>query len=192
MKVCSFEGCGKKHLARGLCIGHYYQKQRGEELRPLQKQFHGLSEYDRFMARIQKREESGCWEWQGSRLPTGYGRWRNAADKIELASRAAWRLFKGPIPDGMFILHHCDNPACANPAHLFMGNQRDNMLDMWGKARARPGTSRGEKHGMSKITKEIVLAIRASDEQGTVLAARYGLAPATIGDIRKRRTWKHI
>ena len=196
MRVCTFDGCGKKVLARGLCIGHYYQQNRGEELRPLQRQLHGLSEYDRFMAYANSGAPAECWEWSGSRQTQGgkkwHGQWRNKAGQIELAHRAAWRLLRGEIPTGMFVLHRCDNPACVNPSHLFMGSQSDNARDMWSKRRANPGTSIGEDHGMSKLTKTDVLAIRASTSSGVDLARQYGITPSTVVDIRKRRTWKHI
>jgi hypothetical protein len=163
----------------------------GKPLKPLQVQHHGLSEADRFMKRVKKGGRDECWPWTGS-LNSGYGQFRNQAGEIELAHRASWRMFVGPIPDGMHMLHRCDNPPCVNPAHLFLGSQNDNVQDMWAKKRANPGTSRGEKHGMAKLTAEIVKEIRKSSDMGTVLALRYGVSHSTITDIRHRRIWNHI
>jgi hypothetical protein len=190
---CSFDGCSKKAIAKGLCAGHYRQQREGETLRPLQVQHHGLSEYQRFLKHVNVKGPRECWEWTASRMREGWhGQFVSAAGRPELAHRAAWRLMKGEIPGGMFVLHQCDNPACCNPSHLFLGTQSDNLRDMWGKGRAKPGTSLGEKHGMSKLTAEIVNEIRASTESGVSLAKKYGLSKTTISEVRLRQTWKHI
>jgi hypothetical protein len=191
MKVCAFDGCGKDAFCKGLCAAHYQQQRAGKPLTPLQVQYHGLSEVARFMRRVNKGSRNQCWEWTGS-LNNGYGQWRNLAGEIELAHRASWRMFVGPIPEGEGVLHRCDNPPCCNPAHLFTGTNAVNIADMWAKKRANPGVSRGEKHGMAKLTAEIVREIRGSSEPGIVLAKKYGVANTTISDIRKRRIWNHI
>lgn len=192
MRTCAFEGCGKPLKAAGYCTGHYRQAKAGESLRPLQKQVHGLSEEKRFMALADVKSVKECWNWKSSRRSDGYGQWRRSTGQIELAHRASWRLFRTEIPKGAFILHRCDNPSCVNPSHLFLGSQADNMVDMWNKGRARPGMSRGEAHGMSKLTAAAVRKIRASQQSGVDLAAKYGVSPSTISDVRKRRIWKQI
>lgn len=83
--------------------------------------------------------DSGCWEWQRSRQKNGYGALRLKAEGISTAHRAAWFAFKGS-PDGC-VLHRCDNRACCNPEHLFLGTYADNNHDMLAKGRARPGKS---------------------------------------------------
>lgn len=193
MDVCSFDGCNKPVRYQGLCNAHYYQRKRGEKLKPLQIQHHGLSETQRFLRRVNIGCKSECWEWQGSRNKPGWhGQWRSKGGAIELTHRAAFRLFRGEIPEGMHVLHRCDNPACVNPDHLFLGTQSDNAKDMWAKKRARPKRQIGEQHGMAKLTASIVLEIRASTESGKAIAERLGIATTTVCDIRKRRTWKHI
>ncbi len=193
MPACSFHGCAKPAISKGLCAGHYRQQRRGEILRPLQTQHHGLSEYARFMRWVEVAKPTECWQWKGSRKSGGWhGQFRAADGGNELAHRVAWRLLKGEIPQGMFVLHRCDNPACCNPSHLFLGNQSDNARDMWEKRRARPGVSIGENHGMSKLTADAVREIRGSAESGVALAAKFHVSPVTIGEIRKRKTWKHI
>jgi hypothetical protein len=143
--------------------------------------------------RVGSATSQGCKEWQGSRNKVGWhGQWRNLAGQIELTHRAAWRLFVGDIPDGMFVLHKCDNPACVNPEHLFLGTQKANMHDMWTKGRGKPGVSKGEKHGMSKLTAELVREIRSSKESGVALSHRLGVSPTTICDVRKHRIWNHV
>lgn len=91
---------------------------------------------ERFWAMVRKGK--GCWEWQGSRLPRGYGSFRlgtRSTDPKEYAHRIAWAWKNGPIPLGMRVLHHCDNPGCVRPDHLFLGTQADNVADMDAKGR---------------------------------------------------------
>ena len=158
-----------------------------------QIQYHGLTEEQRFLKRVNVGAPNECWEWTASRQQQKWhGQWRNKAGQIELVHRASWRMFKCDIPAGMFVLHKCDNPACVNPSHLWLGTQSDNLHDMWTKGRARPQTSIGEKHGMSKVTESIVREIRESSLSGVDLARKFGITPTTVCDIRKRRTWDHI
>lgn len=95
--------------------------------------------FDRFF----DRTENSCWEWKGSRFGSGYGQFfaGYAEDGRRLnihAHRFAYELNFGPIPEGHYILHRCDNPPCVNPEHLFLGTQTDNVHDMFAKGRARP------------------------------------------------------
>lgn len=75
----------------------------------------------------------GCWFWGGG-LNGQYGRFNQGPEAQ--AHRAAWRIFRGPIPKGLDVLHWCDVPCCVNPAHLWFGTHKDNMNDMWRKGRA--------------------------------------------------------
>lgn len=77
---------------------------------------------------------SGCVEWTGYRLISGYGR-INIGGKTKMSHRVAWELTNGPIPDGMLVLHSCDNPPCCNIEHLWLGTQKENMSDMIKKGR---------------------------------------------------------
>jgi hypothetical protein len=197
LKLCSYEGCGKGSFCKGLCAAHYQQQRQGKELKPLQVQYHGFSESKRFLMRVDMRGKDECWNWTGSRNKCRgalwHGTWRpEGAEGPELTHRAAWRLFVGEIPDGLCVCHKCDNPACVNPDHLFLGSPSDNAKDMWAKSRARPTQTHGEKHWAAKLTAEIVQRIRASNERDADLAVKYGVARSTICDIRKRRIWKHV
>lgn len=80
--------------------------------------------------------ETGCWEWQRAKDKHGYGRMDDGGS-TKLAHRIFWERAHGPTPDGLNVLHHCDNPPCVNPAHLFLGTQEDNMQDAAAKGRIR-------------------------------------------------------
>jgi len=92
------------------------------------------SEESRFWAFVSKAD--GCWTWGGATNRKGYGRF-TVGGKLRLAHRLVWAWTRGPIPDGVRVLHHCDNPACVNPKHLFLGTDQDNTNDMVAKGRAR-------------------------------------------------------
>jgi hypothetical protein len=113
-----------------------------------------------------------------------------------LAHRLAWELTNGPIPDDACVCHHCDNPRCVRPDHLFLGTQRENLRDMRNKGRgAIPAPRQGSKHHKAKLTESEVIAIRAAHSAGETqlsLARRYHVTGANICDIVNGHTWKHL
>ena len=95
---------------------------------------------ERFWAKVARGGSIDCWEWQGHLTPKGYGQiytgtYIDGRRCIKGAHRVAWELQRGDIPAGMQVCHICDNPSCVNPAHLFLGTQKDNMQDMSCKGR---------------------------------------------------------
>ncbi len=141
--------------------------------------------------RLRKRLRAmpnGCWEYQGCRNSKGYGQVSagHMGESPLKAHRVAWEIENGPIPDGLQVLHTCDNPPCCNSGHLFLGTTADNSADMVAKGR----TARGEANGMSKLTWEKVHAIRADGRTHQAIADEHGVARATISDIRRGIAWK--
>ncbi|MGW5175919.1 HNH endonuclease [Streptomyces sp. NPDC004082] len=122
---------------------------------------------------------------------TGYGQ-RQYKGRTWLAHRAAWDENVGSIPDGMQVLHHCDNRPCHEIAHLFLGTLADNMRDMVSKGKQ----SRGENVPQHKLTAEQVALIRKLHATGSVsqksLAKQYGVDPSNISRIVRRKQWTHV
>src|ERR1039458_1684911 len=93
--------------------------------------------WNRFHSKFQPVTESGCWIWMGAIAGGNYGSMRVTSTTTESAHRVAWKLYKGPIPDGIFVCHTCDVMACVNPSHLWLGTHTQNMRDSMAKGRNR-------------------------------------------------------
>lgn len=131
-----------------------------------------------------------CWPWKGYRWPSGYGRVIRKGRNIR-THRLAFMLARGPIPTGMHVLHHCDNPPCCNPAHLFLGTHDTNMADKKAKGR----TAKGEGHGQARLSRGQVLAMREGYEQGRTqeqLAREFGISSGHASAIITRRRWASV
>lgn len=140
----------------------------------------------RFWSLIDKRGPDDCWPWLGFILPRGHGMYSR-----HHVHRRVYEAIVGPIPAGIFVCHHCDNRACCNPKHLFLGTAKDNTQDMLNKGRCNP--PRGTKNGHAKLSEEDVLAIRARYPQGGIsqrtLGKEYGVSRGTIRAVLNRRSW---
>ena len=144
---------------------------------------------ERFEKFINKDGEGGCHIWTGSKRYGGYGQFGFFRYPMA-AHRLSYLFYIGSIPKGMFVLHKCDNPACVNPDHLFLGTQADNMAD-----KARKGRARGENHPGAKLSEQDVQDIRASiasGERNSRIARRYGVCDATIRLIETGKNWGFV
>ncbi len=154
-------------------------------------------------SRIEKMD-SGCWEWNRSRRATikgkkGYGLVGiNDPSKHNRTStgahRIAWKIFKGPIPEGLMVLHKCDNRPCCNPDHLFLGTNQDNMDDMVKKGRS--ARTRGEKNGNCKHSKSLIKAAISEYKPKLgiyrSLSQKYGIPYQTLYAAINGRNWKWL
>lgn len=96
---------------------------------------------ERFWEKVDRAEGDACWEWQAGRFSNGYGQFMRVKHQMALAHRMAYELTNGPIPEGLLVLHRCDNRPCVRPDHLWLGTHSENMRDMHAKGRCgrRPG-----------------------------------------------------
>jgi hypothetical protein len=183
MRLCSYPGCGGKHAARDLCSAHLYQSRAGIPLQPVQRRAATPGRITAFWRLIARGP--GCWLWLGTRMDTGYGRFSLFGDETP-AHRLSWTLFRGPIPDGLGVLHRCDNRLCVNPTHLFLGTAADNAADM---------VAKGRHVGYRKVTEQDVVSIRARRAAGARnrdLAREYRVTDDAISAIARRVTWPHV
>lgn len=147
---------------------------------------------ERFLANVRKTET--CWLWTASTTSWGYGQIMHKG-KGSRAHRVSWELHNGPIPTGLFVCHHCDVPACVNPAHLFLGTNAENLADMDAKGwRVNPRRSGpGEVHGHVTLTEKQVLDICQRPSQGLgTLAKEFNVTRTQISRIRRRKAWTHL
>lgn len=143
---------------------------------------------ERFWTFVDKSGD--CWNWTALKNDQGYGKFVIRNKQI-FAHRFSYQLANGVIPEGLFVCHHCDNPSCVRPSHLFVGTIQDNTADCVAKGR----NSKGEKHTSAKLTENDVRQIRseyASGVSGVSLAKRYKICTPTISNIIHRKSWKHI
>ncbi len=156
---------------------------------------------EEYMSRMKERtavDGDGCWMWTGPGRPKGRrgGRSRGQIKvfgKTLSIGQAAFLLWHGDIPDGVFVLHRCNKgeEGCCNPGHLYLGNHAQNMRDMVAAGNSRPG----ESHPMAKLTEEVVRWIRAEAAKGRSaadIAREISMDRTGIWQIIKRKTWRHL
>lgn len=148
---------------------------------------------DRFWPKVAKGD--GCWEWRGSRDRGGYG--IIGASRHQRATRAhrvSWELHHGrSVPDGLYVLHHCDNPPCVRPDHLYVGTLGDNAKDC--VERNRLGDRRGRANSNAKLTEADVRAVIAMLQAGATqqaVASRFGISQPQVSSIARRKNWAHL
>lgn len=148
----------------------------------------------RFWSKVDKSGE--CWVYLYHRAPFGYGMlWVNK--HLVPAHRFSWELSNGLIPKGLWVLHHCDNPPCVRPDHLFLGTPQDNVHDMIAKGRARyvARPLKGEANPRAKLTEVQVREIRAhltAGQRYRDIARQYGVSSGLISHIASGIAWKHV
>lgn len=165
---------------------------KGEPLRYIQghNNPHYNSVVDYFWSRVTPGMPDECWLWQGFRNPQGYGQF-NYHKKAYRVPRLCWEIHFGAIPEGLWVLHRCDNPPCCNPNHLFLGTPTDNAQDMIQKGRRV--ITHGEDHPFAKLTNKQAKEIRSMYATGMYsqrkLSGLFGVSTRVIWGILQRRTY---
>lgn len=147
----------------------------------------------RFWDKVDKRRgPNECWPWSAGRFGSGYGEFW--ADGRQVGAHIFSVLLDGRrVPEGMSVLHECDNRSCVNPKHLYVGTQSDNVQDSYDRNR-RQQDHEGERNPRSKLTPIQVREIRArlEHEDPRTIAGDYPVGPGTIYNIRSGLAWKSI
>ena len=139
----------------------------------------------RFWSKVQRGP--GCWEWQACLETTGYGYYRYDG-RSQVAHRVSWKITNGPITNGLFVLHTCDNRKCVRPSHLFLGTKKDNTQDAIVKGRHK----HGEESVHAKLTEKDVKKIKKDRRTQHVIAQEYGIVQQHVSNIKNGHKWKHI
>jgi hypothetical protein len=167
-------------------------------------------ELARFWSRVDRSGgPNACWEWMGPRSEFGHGRFYISNRHVPStcgAHRFSWTVLNGPIPDGLCVLHDCpggDNPACVNPAHLWLGTQADNNRDTYKKGQKLTGEQhpwhinpyRGERAAWSKLNDALIRRIRKLLADGVshrTIAKELHIGKSTVTDVNTGKSWSHV
>ena len=226
MKACSVNQCERKHNSKGFCELHYYRfKKYGDPLKTSiiknckindcdkKHSGHGfcskhLDEFNKknssplndeemkdFLHKRSKvNDKTNCIEWYLGKNK-GYGCFKRNGVTYA-AHRISYELYKGKIPEAMFVCHHCDNRSCINPDHLFLGTNQDNMIDMRKKGRGNNNWIKsGEEQGSSKLKEEDIKIIKQMINEGVLLkliAKKFNVSLMTISNIKRNKIWRHV
>jgi hypothetical protein len=196
---CLVEGCEVRRARQGYCSRHWgYFSRYGSATPNVKLKFHGKTfdeSYNHHVIRLNKKE---CWGWSGSINNSGYG-YFSCKGIQKAAHRYSYEKNIGPIPDGLWVLHKCDNPKCNNPEHLFLGDNSANTKDAYSKGRRQKipieFMRRGKESHLSKLTEEEVICIKKLLSQGrtnTEIARLFGVTHGNISCIKLGQTWKHL
>jgi len=145
---------------------------------------------ERIDNKVERIPEGGCWVWMGTTTVRGYGQ-IISNNRKHYAHRASYEAFIGEIPKDMHVCHACDNVYCVNPAHLFLGTQKQNLEDMARKGRS----TKGERNPMSKLNKEDVKDIKYLFSTGlsdSEISIEFSVCRQTINNIRNGKVWKNV
>ncbi len=158
---------------------------------------------------VHRPELGRCWIWTASKTKLGYGKIGvpGRTSGWDFAHRMSWEVTNGPVPHGLFVCHHCDNPSCVRPDHLFLGTKAQNSADMAAKGRSSIGNRnptrlypgrviRGSRQHMARLDETKVAEIRARFKAGGItevaLAREYGVSFQTVSLVVLGKTWRHV
>ena len=195
MNLCSVRGCGKRAKARGWCSKHYGRWQRnGHPQAGRREVFMSLEEIWDYIKKNSKKTKNGCREWQLCKGTSGYGSIRHQGKQWGVHRVVLARHTGVDIDNPLYALHHCDNPACVRPKHLYWGDKKQNADDR--ENRNRGHLRHGEHHAQALLTEKDVIRIRRNYRgrygEKANLARKYNVHFCTIRDVLAGRSWKHI
>lgn len=191
--ICIVDDCQRERYGHGYCALHWNRwRKHGDPHIVLPSCRKARPTAERLWARID-RTVPGCWPYPGYQSRSGHCQIWNGAG-MDPVHRVAWVDTFGPIPIGLAVCHHCDNPPCCRPDHLFLGTIADNNRDRDRKGRHKPLL--GEANGLAKLTEADVRAIRASYipriNSTYSLAKQYGVHQSLIWSVIHRKVWTHV
>lgn len=137
-----------------------------------------------------------CWIWKGAIGSKGRGYICVKPGKRQQVHRFSYEYYIGKIPTGLLVCHHCDNPLCVRPSHLFVGTDQDNKNDMVAKGRSTKGRMAGEKHPFAQLTDFEALEIKrlfaSGDYSQKELKNKFSVSYSVIHGIVREKRWKHL
>jgi hypothetical protein len=172
--------CGKSYVGRGEKYCSI----------PCCNKAHTKNLNSRFWSKVNITDLFDCWNWNSTKNKQGYGH-ITIENKTIKAHRFSYFINFGTIPDNLCVLHHCNNPSCVNPAHLYLGTTQDNTNDMLNANRQ----AKGEKNGNAKLTEKQVIEIielLKTDIKQSKIAKKFSVTQTPIFYIKKGHTWKHL
>jgi hypothetical protein len=189
---CKEENCSRKSVSRGWCGPHYKNYWRhGNPIGKFIRCSNDMPIQDRLNAKSKINNETGCIEWTGTINPqTGYGGIRFNGKKFS-CHRVSWEINNNKSANGKVIMHLCDNKKCINPNHLIVGTQTDNMKDKVTKNRQLKGEQVYGSKLTEKDVKNIIILNRKGKSQSE-LGRMYNITASAIGNICRRKRWKHV
>lgn len=194
---CKDDGCSLKVYSKGLCNKHWQRlNKHGSILDSDLKTDGHLSVKER----LEKNKEivdhnlehcpGACHEWTKHRDKNGYGK-ISIKNKPHSAHRVSYETYVGPIPEGLWVLHKCDNPICFNPDHLYTGDNKQNCKDRADRGR----TLKGADNGNSKLSHDQVVEIKKrlyNGETPNEIFPDYPVSGKCLRNIRDNKSWTHV